>query len=58
MQCLFHPAGGLGGPQTQPFLAYSADVPLCAGEIENAEEVYEQLQVIYRTVRDEVEEDN
>ncbi|MDD3827854.1 MAG: alkaline phosphatase family protein [Anaerolineae bacterium] len=50
--------GGLGGPQTQPFLAYSADVPLCAGDIENAEEVYEQLQAIYRTVRDEVEEEN
>lgn len=44
--------GGLGGPQTQPFLAYSADVPLCAGDIGNAEEVYEQLRAVYATARD------
>jgi hypothetical protein len=39
--------GGLGGPQTQPFLAYPAGVPLCVAEIENAEEVYGQLRPIY-----------
>ncbi len=39
--------GGLGGPQTQPFLAYPARVPLCAAEIENAEEVYGQFTAIY-----------
>jgi len=39
--------GGLGGPQTRPFLAYPAHVPLCVAEIENAEEVYGQLKAIY-----------
>ena len=39
--------GGLGGPQTQPFLAYPPRVCLAAAEIENAEEVYGQLRAMY-----------
>jgi hypothetical protein len=44
--------GGLGGPQTRPFLAYPADVELCAADIKNAEEVYGQLQALYLPLQD------
>lgn len=39
--------GGLGGPQTWPFLAYSSRDRLSARGIENAEEVYARLARIY-----------
>jgi hypothetical protein len=48
--------GGLGGPQTQPFLAYPPGVPLCVAEIENAEQVYAQLAAIYIPPDDSAEE--
>lgn len=45
--------GGLGGPQTRPFLLYPASLPLADGELVGAESIYRQLRCWMRAAQAE-----